>query len=816
MLPARKRSMPKRFLDGESQWTARQETVAGSKRNGAGPAKKKFHGVSAAAGTPRPSVAAERVLSPYPSPTSQSPIKAYSNFSLLHSVPSAPLSVPSSPISVPLPSLLDDAGPDQAADRRSCHWAAQTDSALTFRQMGADGLDVAGSGNSTGHSALFFSPPRSRPPSSLAVLANVRLASPLPRPHDVSALEPRGPGARGWAGPAQFYPAANLNLPTNLPMLPLHTDHSMGEMDRGSAMWTRSSPIEMDKGKEQAERVEGMDRPSTSKEGAVHSEVRGSMGSAKKASRMASVDLRDEVTCAICLSIYTDPVTLPCGHSFCRICIGDVMDTRKAKGYSCPECRDMFKIKPELKRNLRLSNIAESFKSVHQARKKIMIPCTNCFLYPVPAVKTCLHCEACLCEDHLRVHSKSAEHVLTEPTTSLENRKCSVHKENLKYYCCEDATCICVSCSLAGEHRGHQVETLNEASEKKKEKLRNIVQKLTSQREEAEKRVQNLEELRIQVQEKASGVTERVTALIRDIREQLETLEKRVLSEISRQEEQVSLRVSDLIRHLELKKEELSRKMGDIEKLCDMTDPLTVLQGRETDRADYCDAEDTERPDIKVHDVGDLDVGLISVTLYSGLDEIVTRIPRRRRIPEASYMLLDVNMTSDMLLDVNTACNYVSVSEDFKTVSWSEINQSRPYTVKFQDYAQVLSSSSFSSGRHYWEVEVSESGWRRVGMAYPSIERRGWQSWIGYNKRSWGLERSLSNVYSLRHDNKSTYLSHPPSCHRFGIFLDYEAGRLSFYELCDPIRHLHTFTATFTKQLHGVFCVDEGGWIRVI
>uniref|UniRef100_A0A8C5WIA5 Uncharacterized protein n=1 Tax=Leptobrachium leishanense TaxID=445787 RepID=A0A8C5WIA5_9ANUR len=602
---------------------------------------------------------------------------------------------------------------------------------------------------------------------------------------------------------------------------------------------------------------------------------------------MASADLRDELTCSICLNIYTDPVTLPCGHSFCRTCIGHVLDTQEGSGaYKCPECRAESQERPALVNARKLRNIAENIRSTHPEQEEAGIPCTYCDS-PVPAAKTCLMCEASLCEKHLKKHSKSAEHVLTEPTTSLENRKCSVHKKVLEYYCCEDTACICVSCSLAGEHRGHQVETLNEASEKKKEKLRNILQKLTSQREEAEKRVQNLEELRRQVQGKAAGVTERVTALIRDIRKQLEALEKRVLSEISRQEEQVSLRVSDLIRQLEVKKEELSRKMGDIEELCDMTDPVTVLQGRESDRDDYCDTEDTERRDIKVHDAGDLDVGLISVTLHSGLAGIVTRITRRRRVPEASDMLLDVNTDSDMLLDVNTASDmlldintasdmlldvntasdmlldvntasdmlldvntasdmlldvntasdmlldvntasdmlldvntagdYVSVSEDLKTVSGSGINQRRPETPeRFQGYEQVLSSRSFSSGRHYWEVEGSESGWWGVGMTYPSIERRGGQSLIGFNNKSWCLQKFDNEMYYMRHDSKSIQFPHSFSCHRFGIFLDYEAGRLSFYELCDPIRHLHTFTAAFTEPLHAGFCVyEDNSWVRI-
>ncbi|XP_063297973.1 E3 ubiquitin-protein ligase TRIM39-like [Pelobates fuscus] len=524
---------------------------------------------------------------------------------------------------------------------------------------------------------------------------------------------------------------------------------------------------------------------------------------------MASADLRDELACCICTNIYTDPVTLTCGHSYCRVCITKTWDNQEEREYSCPECRHRFRVRPELKRNLIMCNIVESFLSTHPEQEEVGISCTYCVHSPVPAAKTCLHCEASLCEVHLRAHSQSAEHVLTEPTTSLGNRKCSVHKEILKYYCSEDAACICVSCRLDGEHRGHAVETLNVASEKKKEKLRNILQKLTSRREEAEKRVQSLQELRREVSDKPAGLTEEVTALIGGIKEQLEALEKRVLSEISRQ---VSLRVSDLIRQMEIKKEDLSRKMGHIEELCNMTDPVTVLQVRESDSADYCDTEegdneDRERDDNKVRAVGDLDVGLISATLHSGLAGIVTGIKRQ---------LLGVNRASDMLLDVNTAANTATVSGDMKTVSWHRyMKRRRPKTPERFEYYQVLSSTSFSSGRHYWEVERSESGDWRVGMAYPSIAREGAQEVIGNNNKSWGLE-GYYNQYIVLHDSKKIWLPHPVSSRRLRIFLDYEAGRLSFYELCDPIRHVHTFTATFTEPLHAIFCVCGGNaWLRI-
>ncbi|XP_075437204.1 E3 ubiquitin/ISG15 ligase TRIM25-like [Ascaphus truei] len=525
---------------------------------------------------------------------------------------------------------------------------------------------------------------------------------------------------------------------------------------------------------------------------------------------MASADLREELTCPICLSTYTQPVTLRCGHNFCQGCIGSVWDSQEGSGlYTCPECRAEFQGRPALQRNLKLCNIMERFFSTQPEQEEAVIFCTYCDS-SVPAAKTCLQCEVSLCDIHLKKHSKSEEHVLTEPTTSLKNRKCPIHKKLLECYCTEDAACICLSCCVFGEHRGHQVESLNEASEKKKEKLRNVLKKLTSVREETEKRAQSLQEQRREVQEKAAGVTDRVTALIRGIKEQLEVLEKRALSEITRWEEQVSLPVSNLIQQLEIKKNELSRKILHIEELCNITDPLTVLQGRESDNADFCEAEeggneDREREGNKVPAVGDLYEVLIPLTLQR-LSDIVTDLIAKSGI----Y----VQEASGILLDVNTAANDVSVSGDLKTASWSETDQLRPDTPeRFRDY-QVLSTRSFSSGQHYWEVEISESGYRWVGISYPSIERKVRQSLIGHNKKSWGL-RMWDNNHTVIHDSIRTRIYPESPLQRLRIYLDYEAGRLSFYQMCDPIRHLHTVTATFTEPLHAAFWVYDNGWVRI-
>ncbi|XP_075061643.1 E3 ubiquitin-protein ligase TRIM39-like [Mixophyes fleayi] len=540
---------------------------------------------------------------------------------------------------------------------------------------------------------------------------------------------------------------------------------------------------------------------------------------------MASADLRQELDCSICLNIYTDPVTLRCGHNFCRVCIDRVLDTQEGSGvYSCPECRSECQDRPVLEKNRKLCNIAEHVRSIPE--EETGVRCSYCVHSPVPALKTCIKCEASLCDIHWRTHNKSAEHVLIDPTTSLEKRLCSVHKEILKYFCTEDAACICVSCCLIGEHRGHQMESLDEASEKKKEKLRNVLQKLTTKREETENRVQSLQERRREGQKKAAGVTETVTALFRDIRRQMEDLEKSILSEISRQEESVSLSVSVIIQQLEIKKDELSRKMRHIQELCNMSDPVTVLQEPDTgdlcateelcnmtdpvtvfqkpDTGDLCDTEDRERHDDQVHGVGDLDVGLISGKLHT-LSDIITGI----------NVCFYVQNPTDILLDVNTAHNNILISGDGKTASRSDINENRPDAQeRFHYYSQVLSTMRFSSGQHYWEVEVRESELWMVGMCYPSIDRKGDQSVIGGNNKSWCLCRGYNNRYAVIHDREAIQLPDNIPYDRVRIYLDYEAGQLSFYSLCDPIRHLHTVTTTFTEPLHAALNVYKL-WIKV-
>uniref|UniRef100_A0A8C5R0L0 Uncharacterized protein n=1 Tax=Leptobrachium leishanense TaxID=445787 RepID=A0A8C5R0L0_9ANUR len=235
---------------------------------------------------------------------------------------------------------------------------------------------------------------------------------------------------------------------------------------------------------------------------------------------MASANLGEELDCSICLSKYTDPVMLDCGHNFCQVCISQALDTQEG-AYRCPDCRADFQERPKLMRNLKLSNIVERFS---------------------------------------------------------HNKRCSVHKKILEYHCLEDDTCICVSCLVEGEHNCHQVELLDEAIQKKQHQLGEALQTLNWGMEDITRSIDMLNESKRELRERTARVTTRFTSFIGDLRKQVDDLEKTGCGELSRREEQVLVCVSARMRELEIKENEALSKMLEVENLRNITDPWILLK----------------------------------------------------------------------------------------------------------------------------------------------------------------------------------------------------------------------------------------------
>ncbi|XP_068102840.1 E3 ubiquitin/ISG15 ligase TRIM25-like [Hyperolius riggenbachi] len=506
--------------------------------------------------------------------------------------------------------------------------------------------------------------------------------------------------------------------------------------------------------------------------------------------------LRDELSCSICLSLYTDPVMLVCGHNFCRECIEQAVDNHgTATVFTCPECRTEFQQRPALLRNLKLSNILEHLCARQpEQQQETNVLCTYCE-FDTAAVKSCLRCETFLCDNHLQKHNKSLEHLLSEPSAFLKDRKCLVHQERLKYYCPQDAICVCALCCEGGLYQGHPVESLPTASQKK---LQDALLKLTGEREKLEDKVKQFKEQRRKVQEKADTLRRGIKAFFTKMMKEIKLLQKTVLSEISRKKSHAFVQVAGLIQETEVKKNELSKKIYQTEELLHLSDPLTVL--REVSEAE----EDHQVQDITVF-VDEMPIQLVLHQCLSSLIDMSVQL--KENIPTLE--------SSHVLLDIKTACNYIFVSDDSKSASYVQVDQGYLDGPERFQACQVFSMNSFTSGQSYWEVDISKAKEWIVGVAYNSMERKtvGNDSYIGYNDKSWGME--YRNTLTARHNDITVDVMVDSPIQLLGVYINMDAGLLSFYQLSDPIRHLYTFTASFTEDLHAAFYLFPGSCISV-
>ncbi|KAG9329099.1 hypothetical protein JZ751_007630 [Albula glossodonta] len=212
---------------------------------------------------------------------------------------------------------------------------------------------------------------------------------------------------------------------------------------------------------------------------------------------------QDQFSCSICQDLLKDPVTIPCGHSYCMGCIKDCWDQDDHTGvYSCPQCRQTFTPRPVLNRNILVAKMVEELKKTGLQAA----PPAHCYTGPgdeacdvctgrkLKAVKSCLVCLASYCETHLKLHNEISlgkRHKLIDASGHLQEKICSHHDKLLEVYCRTDQQCICYLCTM-DEHKGH--DTVSAAAEwTEKQKQLGVTQRRCQQRiQEREKELQDL------------------------------------------------------------------------------------------------------------------------------------------------------------------------------------------------------------------------------------------------------------------------------------------------------------------------------------
>nr|XP_033815797.1 tripartite motif-containing protein 16-like protein isoform X2 [Geotrypetes seraphini] len=168
-----------------------------------------------------------------------------------------------------------------------------------------------------------------------------------------------------------------------------------------------------------------------------------------------------------------------------------------------------------------------------------------------------------------------------------------------------------------------------------------------------------------------------------------------------------------------------------------------------------------------------------------------------------------------LTLDLNTIHRNLFLMAGNRKMTCKLQPQAYPeHPERFDHFTQVLCQERFSSGRHYWEVQLSGNQ-VGIGVSYWSIQRKGHERscLLGRNAQSWCLEWNSSRCTAW-HKNQKTLI---PKCHhdKLGVFLDYNAGTLSFYEAADGMALIHTFQATFDEPLCPIFFLSWNSFVTI-
>ncbi|XP_044040834.1 E3 ubiquitin-protein ligase TRIM47-like isoform X2 [Siniperca chuatsi] len=499
--------------------------------------------------------------------------------------------------------------------------------------------------------------------------------------------------------------------------------------------------------------------------------------------------------CSVCLDLLKEPVTIPCGHSYCRGCIEVCWDQREEKGtYSCPQCRETFSPRPVLRRNNMLAEVVEMLKrtSTQQAAPPAAVACAGpedvacdfCCGKRNKATTSCLTCLASYCPAHLEPHYSVPvlkKHQLVSATVPLQEKMCTKHNKLMEVYCQTDKQLVCSLCNL-DEHKGH---TTTSISVQKAETQKHLVLSQKKVQERAQQREKELKELK-QAEENLKRRHKEVKQLIRD------------------QEKTAVTQAEELQLQLEREIIKLRRRGTELEQLSRTDDHIHLIQIFQS-LSTSCDSPDFSPgagPPRSFRDVTDC-VSELRDKLETALRDTWPRISATVSyvdfsLPPAPKSREEfLRYCCPLTLDVTSNYPYLKVICNNRRVRPSP----SPYAAepdRFTKFPQVLCREGLSE-RCYWEVE----GYARTlsaAVAYKDIDRTSDGSQFGNNDKSWSLE-CTANGYSFHHNNVETAVSGPHS-YTIGVYLDYKAGTLCFYHVSDPMVLLHKVQTTFTQPLY--------------
>ncbi|CAL8240666.1 unnamed protein product [Merluccius merluccius] len=511
-------------------------------------------------------------------------------------------------------------------------------------------------------------------------------------------------------------------------------------------------------------------------------------------------------SCSICLDVFNSPVFTPCGHNFCRTCITTFWDDQVQ--YKCPVCNELFHTRPDLRVNTCISEMVDQFRRSVRVKEQPCVepgevPCDVCTGTQLKAVKSCLVCFTSYCHTHLEPHQRVAglkKHQLVEPMDRLEDRMCKKHDRLLELFCQTDQVCLCLLCTVT-DHKSHPVVPLKEEYEVKTAQLGNVeseVQQMIQERQQKIKKINDtVGRSKADADREIADGEQVLTALIRCIEKQRDDFNQTVKEKLKSTEKQAE----GLIKELEQEIEDLTNRRTVVKQLTHTEDHLDFLQSFRSLKDPPTTRDWTTVEVCPPSYVGTLRRSLdqLEETLNMELKKL-----RGAELKVQQYEQYEVDVT----LDPDTAPLQLTLSEDGKQVYYGASHLRLPNNPKRFTLACVVTRQSISSGRFYFEVQVKDqTGWW-LGVARESINRK-----IGNictpGEGCWAIE--FNNDKLVFKGEPTVSLPMRAKLQKVGVFVDYDEGLVSFYDVGARV-HIYSATGcTFGEPLYPILSPGSHG-----
>ncbi|KAM7141610.1 tripartite motif-containing protein 60-like [Molossus nigricans] len=349
-----------------------------------------------------------------------------------------------------------------------------------------------------------------------------------------------------------------------------------------------------------------------------------------------------------------------------------------------------------------------------------------------------------------------------------ENPLCEQHKEDLILFCEKDLELLCPQCMDSSEHRGHPLMPIGEAEASHRRKLKSYLGPLREQMEDTEKglemQISKGFDLRWKMENRRSELYSEAGLFKSLLEKEQDEIHVSLLAEEKGIHENIIEGKTQLSNYSSI----LINLLSEIISKCLQTD-LDLLTGIESTHNRY---ENLETPAVVSYELK-----RASFTLpphYFGLHKMMS------------------TFQVDLSLDPETAHPSLIISRDRKSVTYRTVDGLHDPQALTSSPA-VLSSEGFAAGRHFWQVEIGGLGAWSLGVCKESFPRNALMSPTPRNG-CWQIEL-LTGTFGTRDLVKPRHI---------GIFLDYELGEVSFYDLKNR-SHLYTFSDSFAEKLMPYF-----------